>query len=330
MSHAARAARAVALLAAWAAVAGLLPGAAAAATISVTTTDDAVVADGACSLREAVTSANGPNAVGSGCADGDDGGADTIVLGAGRYTLGGAALDDANLSGDLDVTKSVDIQGAGAGSTIVDAADLDRAFDVQSDGDATSVSGTIQELTIRNGNAAGAGSDGDGGGVRMRDTNGYVTVRDAVIEDSDADRWGGALSFAGSTNGAGNPIAIVGSELRGNTAGDDGGAVYGSLFANGADNGLLVDRSTLTDNSTTAAGGAVYGASAGFMQIVVRNSTLNGNSADEGGGAVALGAGYAEIDVRFSTITANTTSRTGRSRRAGCRRCRPPATWCWP
>ena len=189
---------------------GALPAAAPAATIAVTTTADAVADDGLCSLRGAFNSANGPTADRNhGCTPGDPlvpggaDGADTIVLPAGTYALTGAAGDDANVSGDLDVTSDATVDGAGSALTIIDAAGLDRAFDVQSDASLSSVDVAIEELTIRNGNAAGVGAAGDGGGARMLDSNGSLALRGAIVESSDATRWGGAMSFASPISGQG-------------------------------------------------------------------------------------------------------------------------------
>jgi CSLREA domain-containing protein len=314
MSHPQRAGQLLTILAVAVAALATLPGAAAAATITVTTTADAVAADAFCSLREAVSSANGTNPAGSGCADGDPAsasgdGADTIEIPAGTYTLTGAAGDDANAVGDLDVASDVVFDGAGAGVTIIDANDLDRAIDIQDDGSQTSADVTIQQLTIRNGRAPGTTADGDGGAVRMLDANGTVAIHDAVIENSDAGRWGGAVSFAHSTNGDGHPLEVTDSELRGNSAGDDGGALYGGLQANGDRNGLLVTGSTFTDNASGAAGGAIYGSDLGRIEVV--NSTLSANSAVEGGGAISIGNSFRELDLWFSTVADNTSSAGG-------------------
>src|SRR5262245_23148281 len=49
-------------------------------------------------------------------------GTDTVAIAAGTYTLSIAGADeDASATGDLDVTESVDIKGAGPASTIIDA-----------------------------------------------------------------------------------------------------------------------------------------------------------------------------------------------------------------
>src|ERR687888_1320010 len=112
--------RAGVAVALWVALAGA-PNAAA-ATFTVTRTDDPGpgACDSDCSLREAVLAANaGP-------------GGDTIQLPAGRFRLGRAGTnEDAGATGDLDLTKSVVLTGAGARATIVDAAGLDRVLDVR-------------------------------------------------------------------------------------------------------------------------------------------------------------------------------------------------------
>ena len=70
-----------------------------------TTLDDVTPANGKFSLREAITKANA------------NPGADVIVLPAGvfKITQTGAG-EDANATGDFDITDAVTIQGAGAGT----------------------------------------------------------------------------------------------------------------------------------------------------------------------------------------------------------------------
>ena len=58
---------------------------AAAATITVTTTDQTAVADGACSLPEAIVNANDDDATHGDCAAGD--GADVVALASGATYL---------------------------------------------------------------------------------------------------------------------------------------------------------------------------------------------------------------------------------------------------
>src|SRR5689334_3438946 len=107
-----------------------LPRTADAATITVNTTTDEfdVAANGTCSLREAVQAAN-TNAPFGGCSAGN--GDDAIQLSAGTYTLTRTgANEDGNATGDLDITSSVAISGAGAASTVIHGNAIDRVIHV--------------------------------------------------------------------------------------------------------------------------------------------------------------------------------------------------------
>src|SRR5919201_6581467 len=108
-----------------------------AATYVVTRSDDPApgACDSDCSLREAVLAANAGS------------GGDTIELPPGLIRLGRPGPNEnAGATGDLDLTKSVLLTGAGARSTIVDAAGLDRVFDI-----APGVTALLADLTITGG-----------------------------------------------------------------------------------------------------------------------------------------------------------------------------------
>ncbi|MEY2516110.1 MAG: hypothetical protein QOJ89_3468 [bacterium] len=286
-----------------------LPAGAQAADIAVTTTADAVVADGSCSLREAVTAANADSVGTSGCvATGAPLGADRIRLATGTYELSGAAGDDANLSGDLDISGDTIIEAPpGVTGVVIDAKNLDRAVDVKN-APADVVDVKIQRLTIRNGSVA-AGQDG--GAIRMGDLDGTIAISEATIADSHAGGNGGALSFQDSTTFPARTANIVDSELRGNSAGGNGGAVsFEMTNAAAADaNGLLVSSSTLSGNSAATTGGAIDASSRALVDVV--QSTLSGNSAQQGGGAIALSGTSPVLDMRFATVAANSTSLAG-------------------
>src|SRR5690349_15680223 len=103
----------------------------AATTITVTTTADELTNNGNCSLREAIQAANRDVRVDA-CPAGS--GADTITVPAGTYalTLGGR-LDDAGLTGDLDISGNLTINGAGASRTVLvgqSAPVPDRVLDI--------------------------------------------------------------------------------------------------------------------------------------------------------------------------------------------------------
>src|SRR6476661_1252084 len=89
---------------------------ASAGTIVVTTSLDQRDGSAPCSLREAVDTANA-DANSGGCTDANPAAADTIKLAGGDYNLRRAGAEDANASGDLDVSESLTISGAGADLT---------------------------------------------------------------------------------------------------------------------------------------------------------------------------------------------------------------------
>ena len=100
----------------------------AASTVNVTTTVDAAPGPcstsgtGTCSLRDAVVFAN--NHPGT-----------TINIQAGTYLLNHVGnFENAALTGDLDITASVTIHGAGQGATIIDGNHTDIAEPAQNRG----------------------------------------------------------------------------------------------------------------------------------------------------------------------------------------------------
>src|SRR5262245_44902326 len=124
----------------------MLRGVATAATFTVNSTADLVDANpgngicatgtGVCTLRAALQEANALS------------GTDTINLGATTYTLTiPGVTEDAAATGDLDITKPVNIVGAGATSTTIDANSIDRVFDILPGAGNVSMSG----LTITDG-----------------------------------------------------------------------------------------------------------------------------------------------------------------------------------
>ena len=92
-------------------------------TFFVTTTRDMVATDSKLSLREAISAANAHP------------GPDTVVLPAGVFSIAlPGSGDNANASGDFDVTDSTVFRGAGSGATVIDGRQLDRVFDVRGAG----------------------------------------------------------------------------------------------------------------------------------------------------------------------------------------------------
>lgn len=108
----------------------LAPGASA-ATIAVNTVADEMAADDHCSLREAISAANGDSTgPGGDCAKGS--GTDTVRVPSGHFTLSVTRFpENANASGDLDVLSNLNINGSGAGTTTLDANGIDRVLEIR-------------------------------------------------------------------------------------------------------------------------------------------------------------------------------------------------------
>jgi CSLREA domain-containing protein len=108
------------------------PPVAHAATITVNTTDDELNDDDDCSLREAIQAANTNSAVDDCTAGQAYPNLDTITFSAATngipIVLVGAAGEDANVSGDLDILDGGDltIQGNDPTNTIIDGNDTVR------------------------------------------------------------------------------------------------------------------------------------------------------------------------------------------------------------
>jgi CSLREA domain-containing protein len=251
-------------------------GQAHAATFTVTRTDDPGpgACDSDCSLREAVLAANG------------GAGGDTITLPPGHYRLTRAGLnEDAASTGDLDLTKSVTITGAGARSTVIDATGTDRVFHVAA-GANVEVSGVTITGGLVNANGAGIASSGalrlvrdtitgnraagtsNGGGV---DSSSALTVSESTIARNQAYN-GGGINFAGS-------LTVTNSTISGNAAGGwmsngAGGGIEGS-----AGSTLTLASSTITSNQSF--NGPFSGGGISAPTVALRNSIVADNFAHD-------------------------------------------------
>lgn len=275
-------------------------GSAEAATFSVNSTADTVDANpgngvcadasGNCTLRAAVMEANALS------------GADVISLPAATYTLTIPGTgENAAATGDLDMTGTLTIQGAGTASTIIDGSGLDRVFEPR-------IGSTVQinAVTIRGGNA-GVGDSGGG----VLNFAGTLTLSGVVVAGSTAGLGGGVANESGTVN-------LVRSTVGTNSAGGGGGLFNrGTMNVNGStvsgnqaiagsggggwnDGGVLtLTNSTVSGNSASADGGGLRNTGTSLMLV---NSTVSDNSAPTGGGI----ANTVNTSLR-NTIVANNT-----------------------
>ena len=272
-------AAALALLVA-AGVVPFAPTAQAAATITVTVTNDELNADGDCSLREAIKSAN-TNALVDACVQGTVG-VDTVVLSANTYSVGiYPAGDDAGERGDLDITESLNITGAGATQTTVqwvtanpsDPSQFDRLFDVTSAAAVVSMTG----LKITGGEVGG-----DGGGIR---SSGSLTLDSVLLEDHRAGNNGGGIYNTGT-------LSIIDSTINSNTTQLNGTAIYSDSAT-----GVTITDSVITDNSGNI--GAIFN-DAGTATVT--GTTIKSNTMIRG--VVGNGAD-GTMNVTNTTVSSN-------------------------
>jgi CSLREA domain-containing protein len=288
-----------------------------AATIAVTTTADAVAADGLCSLREAITSANTDSAPFAGAGECPPGDAiDKITLGAGNYVLtrGGTGEDD-NDTGDLDILGTgLTIEGAGAAVTSIDANHIDRVLEVRPGRLAALRGVTIMGGRSPNGSpgpdvvspggpgaaTGGLGTHGgDGGGILSAGT---LTIEDSVVSLNTAGDGGDGGSGTGAAGGAG----AAGQGGAGGSAGNGGKG--GGIAA--VDGLLVLTRSTVVGNraGTGGRGGDGAGGKGGDATTGTAGDGGIGIGGDEGDGGVGggiFGAQGVTITIESSRISAN-------------------------
>lgn len=239
-----------------------------ATTINVNTTIDELNADGDCSLREAVRSANTDAAVDA-CTAGS--GADTINLPAGTYTLSLSGTgEDASLTGDLDIITEVTLSGAGSGSTIIDGNTIDRVLDTAWG------PVLISNLTIQNGRLTG----GNGGaGIRNEawctlTLEGVKILSNVVSGTTSSDIGGGILNMG--------TLIMNNSTIDGNSA-DRGGGIF--------DNGTLtLSTSTISNNSVTSNGGGIvdFHETGSFTNVTISNNNASGYGGMQARGNLSL------------------------------------------
>lgn len=254
----------------------------------------ALDANGNTSLRAAVMEANALV------------GADTITLSVGEYQFSLPESLNA-VNGDLDVFTDITIIGAGTGQTVINAAGLDRIFDVSEVGALT-----VRGMTLTGGVALTGGAIRNGGVLIVEDgeiRDNVATQRGGAIDHVDItpklmrmtltnvlfeDNRAGTASPTGAVTGAGGAIyidtgftTITGCTFVNNVSLEDGGAINSRGAA------VAVNDSQFIGNSAVN-GGALRLFSGGSM--VFNDCTFTGNLATYGGGAIAANSGALNIN----------------------------------
>ena len=186
--------------------------------------------------------------------------AHTVQVAAGTY--------NENLTWD---TKDIDLLGAGAADTIVDAGGSGRVLTIANVPDTASVEG----FTFTD------GSETHGGGLYI--SNSSLTVQNNAVSENTASRGGGIYLHYGIPVLTGNTIEgnlAYGSSSHGD--GDGGGGIF-SWWSR-----PLIANNVIAGNTTRARGGAIWMTGNEISQTIV-NNTIVSNSAQIGGGGIYAG-----------------------------------------
>ena len=242
-----------------------------------------------------------------------------IELPAGVFQLSIAGADeDGAITGDLDITDTLTIVGAGVDATYIDGRALDRVFHVF-----PGVRLTLSDLTVRNGSAAFGGA--------IYNTGGVVTLQDVSVTGSTAS--GTNLSHGGGIANDAGTLNLERVTVSGNSAEIDGGGIYSfngilnvidsviALNTASRNSGgigqvggsLTVSGSTIESNSATfdAGGFGQNGGVSAFEDSIVRSNTAGdaGDSIAGDGGGLLISNGSSRLTDTL--VTANTATDDG-------------------
>jgi CSLREA domain-containing protein len=233
-------------------------------------------AAGDCSLRAAVQETNALA------------GEDVIEAPAGEYVLSIAgAGEDAAVTGDLDVTDDLTIEGAGAANGVIDGDQLDRVLDVLSE-TALSMSGfTISDSSVRTSGAWPPPNlhEACGGAIRNR---GSLAMSHFVVSNGHIFFGvGGGICNFGS-------LTLADGQVIGNSSVPDGGGIWSV-------GNLSLVAVTVTGNQAEFNGGGIH--SEGTLTIT--DSTISENLTTYVGGGISIRSGTA--DLTRARVLANKT-----------------------
>jgi CSLREA domain-containing protein len=216
-----------------------------------------------CTLRAALQEANA------------NVGYDTITIPAGTYGFSIPGINEDNAaSGDLDITDSVLIKGAGSKTTVIDGGGLDRIFHVINGKERLWVD--ITNLTIQNGlnglNVQHADHFGLAHSI-VANNHGYgiwETDSDVLLYDCQIDS-NSETTYVGGVGGSQGKVTIKNTSITNNV---------GSVGGISTDGNLVLVNSTISGNKGTVSAGGIYVNNT--SQIL--NSTISDNIGISAGG----------------------------------------------
>ncbi|MCW5961543.1 MAG: hypothetical protein KIS76_15375, partial [Pyrinomonadaceae bacterium] len=260
---------------------------------------ETALGNGVCTLRAAITESNALA------------GADIITLPAGTYTttLTGSSENN-NASGDFDINSDITINGAGSGTTFVQAAAsrgvaVERVFHIRFVTPGTTA--FLNDLTVRYGRYTTAAGT-FGAGIRVDTGAANATLNRVVVTENDNGSSGGGIAVSGS-NGA--TVTLNNCTVSNNTAGGTaaGSSTGAGIMGNNTTSTININNSSITGNtvsntSTTVA--AVAGGVSSVGTLNVTDSMITNNTATSSGSNTFSGGVH--VTAGTTTITGSTIS----------------------
>ncbi|MBL8093462.1 MAG: right-handed parallel beta-helix repeat-containing protein, partial [Anaerolineales bacterium] len=204
-------------------------------------------------------------------------GADTITLPAGTFTLSLAGINEnAAATGDLDIVDDLTLVGDSTATTIIDAAGLDRAFELYLDPVVA-----MSRLSITNATSSAAGA-----AIRIAGTSSLSLT---LVRISDTAGASPAIYLLSGSN-----LSLVSTRIEDNAG--------GGLFLQPSTTTMI--RNSVLSGNHASSGGAID--NGGDLTIV--NSTLSGNTADFNGGAIHSSG---DVSLHNVTVAANSAGLSG-------------------
>lgn len=215
----------------------------------------------------------------------------TILVPSGIYTLtippvgsDGPQTGDLNLTAPASGSPVITIIGAGASTTLLDANQIDRTFNISATRTAS-----ISGVTIRNGNPLSFG-----GGIY---NSGMLTVSNSTFSQNSGTDGGGIFNAFAALTVSNSTFSQNNASLSGGGVFNDYGVmtVISSTFSqnNGAGGGGILNIGVLTvTNSTISQNNSIGGGSGGgidndqFGTLTVVDSTISQNTANNNGGGI--------------------------------------------
>jgi hypothetical protein len=199
--------------------------------------------------------------------------------------------------GEIAITKSLDIEGPGAGLLAVSGTNQSRVFDISQDHDKPTVAVTIAGLTIE----GGLSSSGNGGGILNRGST--LTLTNDILCNNiangkstpDHSATGGAI-----TNEYGGALIVSGCRFSGNRAVASG---TGTGVGGAIDNLGFLFGATATVNNSTFTGNVAQGG--------------DGGNADNGLSFHGLGLGGAIMNDVNATLSVSVSTFVGNEAHGG-------------